>query len=73
MIDPIYRSIEELQKAADEWLAQYHTERTHSGKYCYGKNADTNFPEFKTLGRCQDIGYTVRCEYVTTGWLHPVG
>jgi transposase InsO family protein len=33
----IYRSIDELQKDLDLWMDQYNQERTHSGKYCYGK------------------------------------
>ncbi len=33
----IYSSLEELQKDLDEWLEWYNKERTHSGKYCYGK------------------------------------
>ena len=34
----IYKSIEELQQDVDIWLEFYNKERTHSGKYCYGKN-----------------------------------
>jgi hypothetical protein len=33
----IYRSIDELQKDLDLWMDHYNQERTHSGKYCYGK------------------------------------
>lgn len=33
----IYRSLEELQKDLDDWLEWYNKERTHSGKYCFGK------------------------------------
>ena len=33
----IYKSIEELQQDVDIWLEFYNKERTHSGKYCYGK------------------------------------
>lgn len=33
----IYTSIEELQADVDDWLEQYNCERTHSGKYCFGK------------------------------------
>jgi transposase InsO family protein len=33
----LYRSIEELQVDVDEWVASYNAERTHSGKYCFGK------------------------------------
>lgn len=33
----IYKTIEELQKDLDEWMQYYNQERTHSGKYCFGK------------------------------------
>ena len=33
----IYKSIEELQADLDEWLIFYNQERTHSGKFCFGK------------------------------------
>jgi hypothetical protein len=33
----IYESIEELQQDLDLWMDHYNQERTHSGKYCYGK------------------------------------
>ena len=29
--------LEEMQKDLDEWLNLYNCERTHTGKYCYGK------------------------------------
>jgi hypothetical protein len=33
----LYRSLEELQADVDVWLGSYNIDRTHSGKYCYGK------------------------------------
>ena len=33
----VYESIETLQADLDAWLEQYNTQRTHSGKHCYGK------------------------------------
>ena len=33
----IYNSIDELQGDLDQWINYYNNERTHSGKYCYGK------------------------------------
>jgi hypothetical protein len=33
----IYRSIAELQADLDRWMFNYNNERTHSGKYCFGK------------------------------------
>jgi hypothetical protein len=38
----IYRSIEELQIALDDWLAYYNNDRTHQGKMCCGANTNTN-------------------------------
>ena len=33
----IYRSIDQLQEDLDEWMEDYNKNRTHQGKYCYGK------------------------------------
>ena len=33
----IYNNLDELQKDVDVWLDYYNNERTHTGKYCYGK------------------------------------
>ena len=33
----LYHSLEELQADVDQWLELYNRERTHSGKYCFGK------------------------------------
>lgn len=33
----LYRSLEEIQADADVWVDAYNTQRTHSGKHCYGK------------------------------------
>jgi len=33
----IYTSLDELQADVDLWIEYYNNERTHSGKYCYGK------------------------------------
>jgi hypothetical protein len=32
-----YRSIAELQQDLNLWLQYYNQQRTHSGKYCFGK------------------------------------
>jgi len=39
----VYTSIEELQQDVDTWIEWYNTERTHSGKYCYGKTPMQTF------------------------------
>ena len=33
----IYHTLDELQTDLDNWIKEYNEERTHSGKYCYGK------------------------------------
>lgn len=39
----IYHSLEELQQDLDLWLEYYNRQRTHSGKYCYGKTPMQTF------------------------------
>jgi len=45
----LYESLEQLQMDADEWIEQYNRERTHSGKYCYGKTPMETFLSAKHL------------------------
>lgn len=45
----IYNSLEELQRDLDEWLEWYNKERTHSGKYCFGKTPWQTFLDSKQL------------------------
>ncbi len=45
----LYVSIEELQADLDEWLQYYNHERTHSGKYCFGKTPIETFLDSKHL------------------------
>lgn len=39
----LYQSIEQLQNDLDQWTLEYNCERTHSGKYCYGKTPMETF------------------------------
>ncbi|MGN6395835.1 MAG: IS481 family transposase [Mucilaginibacter sp.] len=39
----IYRSTAELQADLDKWMLNYNNERTHSGKYCFGKTPMQTF------------------------------
>ena len=41
----IYTNIEQLQTDLDAWMNFYNTERTHSGKYCFGKTPMQTFIE----------------------------
>lgn len=45
----VYRSITELQADVDAWVAYYNGERTHSGKYCFGRTPLQTFQETKHL------------------------
>jgi hypothetical protein len=45
----LYTSLAELQQDADEWIEYYNRERTHSGKYCYGKTPWETLLESKKL------------------------
>jgi len=45
----LYASIEEMQTDLDLWINQYNNERTHSGKYCFGKTPMETFISSKHL------------------------
>ena len=47
----VYRSLEELQADLDEWIFRYNQERTHSGKYCFGRTPYQTFQETKPLAK----------------------
>ena len=47
----IYHSIEELQTDLDQWIWQYNHERTHTGKYCFGRTPFQTFQESKPLAK----------------------
>jgi hypothetical protein len=45
----IYPTLEELQEDLDLWLTEYNEERTHSGKYCFGKTPLQTFLDARYL------------------------
>jgi transposase InsO family protein len=45
----IYHSLDEIQEDVDNWIEEYNTERTHSGKYCFGKTPFQTFLDSKGL------------------------
>ena len=45
----VYHNLEEIQEDADRWIEEYNTERTHSGKYCFGKTPWQTFLDSKKL------------------------
>lgn len=52
----IYSTMEELQEDVNKWLEEYNGERTHTGKYCYGKTPLQTFVEAKHLAKEKMIG-----------------
>ena len=55
----IYTSIEQLQADLDAWMNSYNTQRTHSGKYCFGKTPMQTFLDGIEVARryqLQDAG-----------------
>jgi transposase InsO family protein len=51
----IYKTVEELQIDLDEWMTYYNNERTHSGKYCYGKTPMETFAASKHIAKEKQI------------------
>ena len=51
----IYRSLAELQSDLDAWLVYYNTERTHQGRWCYGKTPMQTFLDTRELARAKQI------------------
>jgi len=47
----LYTSIEELQADLDTWMEEYNQERTHSGKYCFGKTPLQTFLDMLPLAK----------------------
>jgi hypothetical protein len=47
----IYSSLDELQHDLDSWLIEYNNERTHTGKYCYGRTPMQTFLETLSLAK----------------------
>jgi transposase InsO family protein len=52
----IYNSLEQLQQDLDEWLADYNLNRTHTGKYCYGKAPMRTFLDSIHLAKIKMLG-----------------
>lgn len=49
----IYHNIEELQADLDIWIEEYNSQRTHIGKYCFGKTPMETFVESKHLAQAK--------------------
>lgn len=53
----IYTNLEELQADADLWIMEYNEERTHSGKYCYGKTPMQTWSDSLDLAKAKILNY----------------
>lgn len=51
----LYHSLEELQRDVDTWMESYNGERTHTGKYCYGKTPLQTFIDSAKLAYDRDL------------------
>ncbi|REC60329.1 IS481 family transposase [Chryseobacterium pennae] len=47
----VYRSIQELQNDLDRWMTYYNQDRTHTGKYCFGKTPMQTFNDTINLAK----------------------
>lgn len=52
----LYRAIAELQADLDAWLIEYNEERTHQGRWCYGKTPMRTFLDALPVAREKMIG-----------------
>ena len=63
----IYHSVEELQIDVDLWINKYNTQRTHSGKHCYGKTPMQTFLDSKHIALEKNIPSDINeCQILDT-------
>lgn len=51
----LYTTLDELQADLDAWVEQYNHERTHTGKYCFGRTPLQTFQETKHLAQAKQL------------------
>lgn len=51
----LYTTLEELQADLDAWVDQYNQERTHTGKYCFGRTPLQTFRDTKHLAQAKQL------------------
>jgi len=54
----VYHSLEELQLDLDRWIEYYNEERTHTGKYCFGKTPMQTFLDAIPLAKAKMFDQT---------------
>jgi len=58
----IYNTLDELQVDLDIWIKHYNEERTHSGKYCFGKTPMQTFKDSIPLVKEKMLNNTLQTE-----------
>lgn len=53
----VYTSLEELQEDVDAWIKEYNEQRTHTGKYCYGKTPKETWRDSLHLAKAKDLSF----------------
>jgi transposase InsO family protein len=61
----IYTTLDQLQEDLDNWLSEYNQQRTHSGKYCFGKTPMQTFLDSIPLAKEKMIDSTLQTEKQT--------
>jgi transposase InsO family protein len=51
----LYTSIDEMQVDLDSWIDHYNNERTHMGKYCFGKTPMQTFLDSKNIAQQKQL------------------
>ena len=58
----VYKTLDELQTDLDNWLTEYNCQRTHSGKYCFGKTPMQTFLDSKLLAKEKMLDFSLQTE-----------
>lgn len=62
----LYDSLEAMQTDLDGWMQYYNKERTHSGRYCFGKTPLQTFSDSKDLAKEKKIAEWYSKDEVTS-------
>ena len=61
----VYRDVLELQTDLDRWMDYYNNERTHNGKYYFGKTLMQTFTDSIQLAKTKLLEYLVEDQFVS--------
>ncbi|KIC73148.1 Integrase core domain protein [Neochlamydia sp. EPS4] len=61
----VFKNVEELQEDVDKWMNEYNNERTHTGKYYFGKTPLQTFLDEKHLARGKMLDKLQQTEIVS--------